>query len=175
MPRNNVQLDLEVDVGCYSMDVKHGSINLCDLPFTLMNLHEQYSHQQSCWTMMSVEECRGRRRRSEEPLFKEPQSKEPQYKEPQFKKTRCMPGITQTSGSDGGLGPDRLLRIPTILTDLAGVWYIPISIWISVSMGAFLTMLRTSNFNFSRNNLLLSKFLCYLCSRSQRSMIAERL
>ena len=64
---------------------RHKSINLCDLPFTLMDLHEHYSHQPSWWTLMSGEEFRGRRRRSEEPQFKEPQFKEPQFKEPQFK------------------------------------------------------------------------------------------
>ena len=64
---------------------RHESINLCDIPFTLIDLHEHYSHQPSCWTLMSGEEFRGRRRRSEEPHFKEPQFKEPQFKEPQFK------------------------------------------------------------------------------------------
>ena len=64
---------------------RHESINPCDLPFTLMDLPEHYSHQPSCWTLMSGEEFRGRRRRSEEPQFKEPQFKEPHFKEPQFK------------------------------------------------------------------------------------------
>ena len=60
-------------------------INLCNILFTLLNLHKLYSHQPSCLTLMSGEEFRGRRRRSEEPQFKEPQFTEPQFKVPQFR------------------------------------------------------------------------------------------
>ena len=47
---------------------------------TYLNLHKNYSHQPSCWTLTSGEECRSRRRRSEEP----------QFKETQFKLISCM-------------------------------------------------------------------------------------